>query len=136
MKPAVLILSALAACTAAEPIERAGPTPDAIAHAVRGRTPGPPVACISQFGLRGSRAVAGAMLFRGPGDVIYVNEGIAGCRALALGTAFRTHNPTGRLCRGDIVTAFEPVSGAEFGGCALGDFVPYRRTNRSEGSRR
>ena len=63
----------------------------------------------------------------GPGDVVYVNRGAGGCRALAFGRALRTRNPTGNLCSGDIVTAFEPVSGVEYGGCSLGEFVPYRR---------
>ena len=128
VKPAVLMLAALAGSSAAQDsIDRAGPTSDAIAAATRGRTAGPPVACIPQRGLRNSRAIAGALLFRGPGSVIYVNEGIGGCHALAFGRAIRTGGPTGRLCRGDIVTAFDPVSGAEFGGCRLGEFVPYRR---------
>ena len=129
MKLLALILVAFPAASAA-PVERAGPTPSAIAHAMRGRTAGTPVACISQFGLRNTRAIAGALLFEGPGGIVYVNQGVAGCRALAFGGAFRTGSPTGRLCRGDIVTAFEPVSGAEYGGCALGEFVPYRRRPR------
>ena len=128
VKPAVLMIAALAGSSAAQDsVQRAGPTPAAIAAATRGRTAGLPLSCIPQRGLRSSRAVAGALLFRGPGSVIYVNEGIGGCHALAFGRAIRTAGPTGRLCRGDIVTAFDPVSGAEFGGCRLGDWVPYRR---------
>ena len=131
MKPAAAILPILLAAGAAapDPVERAGATPSAIAHAMRGRTAGPPVDCISRLGLRSTRAIAGALLFRGPGGTIYVNEGVAGCRALAFGRSIRTGNTGPRLCRGDIVTAFEPVSGVEYGGCALGEFVPYRRTD-------
>ena len=129
MKPLALLLIAAAAIGSAAPapVDRAGPTPGAIAHAMRGRTAGPPVPCISTLGLRNTRAIAGALLFEARGGIVYVNEGVAGCRALAFGRAIRTGGPSGRLCRGDIVTAFEPVSGSEFGGCALGDFVPYRR---------
>lgn len=126
-----MVLAALAAgCAAQEPVDRAGAVPPAILRATEGRVAGTPVACVSQLGLRNTRAVAGAILFEGPGNVVYVNEGLGGCGALALGRAIRTGNPTGRLCRGDIVTAFDPVSGAEFGGCALGDFVPWRRDVR------
>ena len=124
--PAAAVLLA-AGCTMAEPVERSGPVPAAVAAAMEGRVAGPPVACVDQRGLRGNRAIAGAMLFEGPGDVVYVNQGIGGCQALAHGRAMRTSNPVGRLCRGDLVTAFDPVSGVEFGGCTLGDFVPYRR---------
>ena len=130
-KAVILILPALLVTGAAapEPPERAGATPSAVAHAMRGRTAGSPVACVSRVGLRSTRAIAGALLFRGPGGVVYVNEGVGGCRALAFGRAIRTSNAGGRLCRGDIVTAFDPASGVEFGGCALGDFVPYRRAD-------
>ena len=130
MKPGLVILSIIAlGCAAQEPVVRAGPQSGAIALAMKGRTAGTPVACISKIGLRNTRTIAGAMLFEGPGTVVYVNEGIAGCQALGLGRAIRTGSATGRLCRGDIVTAFEPVSGVEYGGCQLGDFVPYRRAD-------
>jgi hypothetical protein len=131
LRPVVLVLPLfLAAASAApEPVDRASAPPSAIAAAMRGRTAGAPVACIDRVGLRNTRAIAGALLFEGRGGIVYVNEGVAGCRALAFGRAIRTGNPGGRLCRGDIVTAFEPVSGVEYGGCALGDFVPYRRTD-------
>jgi hypothetical protein len=129
VKPVAAILSILLAAGAAapDPPDRAGPTPSAIAQAMRGRTAGAPLACISRIGLRNTRTIAGAMLFYGPGGTVYVNEGVAGCRALAFGRAIRTGSTGPRLCRGDIVTAFEPVSGVEYGGCALGEFVPYRR---------
>lgn len=130
MKAALtLLIAGLAAgCTMeSEPIERTAAARSAIAEATEGRVAGEPVSCINQVGLRGTRTVAGAIIFEGPGGVVYVNEGNGGCSALAHGRAIRTSNPSGRLCRGDIVTAFEPVSGMEFGGCAMGDFVPYRR---------
>lgn len=131
MKHAALIaLSALAAgCMTEEPVERAGPTPEAVLAATEGRVAGPAVPCVSQSLLRSHRIVAGAMLFEGAGDVVWVNDGGGSCQALAFGRAIRTRTPSSQLCRGDIVTAFEPVSGTEYGGCVLGDFVPYRRTD-------
>lgn len=124
----IILIGGLAACTMEQgPVERAGPAPAAIAAATEGRVAGAPVSCVSQHGLRGTRTVAGAIILEGPGDVVYVNQGMGGCLALAHGRAIRTRNPSGRLCRGDIVTAFDPVSGTEWGGCALGDFTPYRR---------
>ena len=124
----ILPVAIAAGCAMQESVDRAGPDDTALAEAVQGRIAGPPVACVSQRGLRNTRTVAGALLFEGPGDVVYVNRGAGGCQALAFGRAIRTRNPTGSLCSGDIVTAFEPVSGVEFGGCSLGEFVPYRRT--------
>jgi hypothetical protein len=131
MKPFVILIPMLVAagCAMQEGVERAGPDESAIAEAVQGRVAGPAVACVSQRGLRNSRTIAGALLFEGPGDIVYVNRGAGGCQALAFGRAIRTRNPTGSLCSGDIVTAFEPVSGVEYGGCSLGEFVPYRRAD-------
>ena len=130
MKLFVAIPALLAAgCAVEDPLERAGPVPPAVAQAMEGRVAGPPLACVRQSGLRSNRVVAGAVLFEGPGGVVYVNRGLGGCQALAFGRAIRTSSPTGSLCRGDIVTAFEPVSRTEFGGCTLGEFIPYHRVD-------
>ena len=116
-----------AACTMNEPVDRMETHSTELAEATEGRVAGPAVSCVNQVGLRNTRIVGEAILFEGPGDVLYVNHGSGGCVVLEHGRAIRTSNPSNRLCRGDIVTAFEPVSGIEFGGCSLGDFVPYRR---------
>ena len=131
MKLLVTILAAglVAGCAAEPAFERAGPMPAPVVEAMQGRVAGPPLACVRQSGLRSNRVVAGAVLFEGPGGVVYVNRGLGGCPGLALGRAIRTSTPTGSLCRGDIVTAFEPVSGSEFGSCTLGEFIPYHRVD-------
>ena len=58
---------------------------------------------------------------------VYVNRPSGGCVNLRSGYALRTSTTSTQLCRGEIATVFDPVSGAEWGSCALGDFVPYRR---------
>ena len=69
-----------------------------------------------------------AILFEGTGDTLYLNRPAGGCSGLAEGRALVVRTTISQLCRGDIVTVLDPVSGVEYGGCGLGDFVPYRRT--------
>ena len=123
-----LVFAALglaAACTA-EGVETAGDREAALAGELRGMVAGETRACVPQHQLRGNRTVGDAIVFEGIGDTIYVNRPAAGCPDLRGGRALRTRTTSSQLCRGDIVTVFDPVSGAEFGGCGLGDFTPYR----------
>lgn len=101
-----------------------------LAAALRGRIAGPPQGCVSQSELGGTRSFGrGIILFSGrTDDVVYVNRPPAGCPDLGSGRAFRTRTTSTQLCRGDIITVFDPVSGMEFGGCGLGEFTPYRTT--------
>lgn len=98
--------------------------------ALSGRIAGPPQDCVNEGDLGGNKSYGrGVILFSGrTGDVVYVNRPPAGCPDLNFGRALRTRTTAAQLCRGDIVTVFDPVSGMEFGGCALGEFTPYRRT--------
>ena len=120
-----------AGCMASdEPVELSQRAQSQLDEALAGRSAGPALTCVPQRELRNTRTIGeGVMLFEGPGDVLWVNRPPGGCPTLAFGRAFRTRTPSSQLCRGDIVTVFDPVSGTEFAGCSLGDFVPYRRTN-------
>ena len=130
-----LSLAALtaASCAPADPVataERAERDEMKLAEAIRGRTAGEPVTCVDQRTLRGNRSAGeGAIIFEGPTSLIYVNRPPAGCPDLSFGRALKTRTIAGRLCRGDIVTVFDPLTGTQFGGCGLGDFVPYRRVD-------
>jgi hypothetical protein len=89
---------------------------------------GPAVSCVSTRDLRGNRSAGeGSILFEGQGRMLWVNRPPSGCPELGLGRALKTQIPGTRLCRGDIVTVFDPVSGFEGGSCGLGDFTPYKR---------
>ncbi len=125
-------LAALAtACAPADPVataERAEADAMQLADAIRDRTPGEPISCVNQRDLRGNRSAGeGAVIFTGAGSLIYVNRPPAGCPELDSGRALITRTTTGRLCRGDIVSVVDPVTGTNYGSCGLGDFVPYRR---------
>ncbi len=100
-----------------------------LAAALAGRTAGAPQDCLSEWDL-GTQTPYGSdvILFRDRLDqVIYVNRPPVACPGLAYGMAIKVQTPMSRLCRGDLVTVFDPVSGMATGGCSLGAFTPYRR---------
>jgi hypothetical protein len=100
-----------------------------LAAALSGRTAGPPQDCVSEADLGGNKSYGrDVILFTGrTNDVVYVNRPAGGCPTLDFGRAIKTQTPMTKLCRGDIVTVFDPVSSIEFGSCSLGEFTPYRR---------
>lgn len=129
MKAHLTLLAALsvAAC-AAEPVDAPrADDGDRLGRALAGRSPGPTVDCVAHRDLGSSRAAGDAILFNGRGSTLYLNRPAGGCEALRDGNAIVTRTSASRLCRGDIVTILDPVSRVEYGGCALGDFTPYRR---------
>ncbi len=97
---------------------------------LRGRVAGPPQDCVNEPDLGGNKSYGrGVIVFGDPtGEVIYVNRPPAGCPELTSGRALMTQTTKAQLCRGDIVTVFDPVTRMEFGGCSLGAFTPYRKT--------
>jgi hypothetical protein len=131
MKPVITILvAALAAAglSAGKPAELSTAGQARLDAELAGRTAGPATTCVPQRDIRHTRTIAdGVMLFEGRNDTLWVNRGSGGCAALRFGRAFHTVTPSTSLCRGDVVTVFDPTSGTEFGGCSLDDFVPYRR---------
>jgi hypothetical protein len=126
MKAITVLFAAVvvAACT-----HGGRPETDArLTAALSGRTAGPAQDCVSERGLESEPYGGRVILFRGPtDDVVYVNRPEAGCPGLDSGRAIRIRTPAARLCRGDIATVFDPMSGTELGGCSLGEFTPYRR---------
>jgi|SRR5436189_3711686 hypothetical protein len=111
---------------------RAGPPADPEAELARilaGRVERPAVACVNIRNLGGNRTVGDAIVFGGGMRRIYVNRPAGGCPDLEPGRSLHLRATTGQVCRGDIVTVVDHVSGTNFGGCGLGDFTPYDRAN-------
>jgi len=127
---ALLLAASMAACMPAEePADLSAESRAELDAELAGRSAGPDTSCIPVRDIRHTRTVGdGVMLFEGRGDVVWTNRAPGGCPVLRHGRAFRTSTTISQLCRGDIVTVFDPVSGAEFAGCSLGDFTPHRRT--------
>lgn len=129
MKAIVPIAAALLAggCAMGEPVERSGEA--RLAADLDMRMRGEPQTCVALRRLGGNRAFGeGGILFEGTGHTVYVNRPPGGCPSLRFGRALRVRTTGAQLCAGEIVSVFDPVSGTEFGGCALGEFVPYHRT--------
>ena len=118
-----------AACAADEPVDTTAETEASLAFQLRNYEPdGPPVSCVSLRDLQGNKSAGeGAIVFEGIGGRKWVNRPPAGCPSLEFGRTLRVRTSGSQLCRNDIVTVFDGVSGSESGGCGLGDFEPYRR---------
>jgi hypothetical protein len=123
-------LALLAACARDEPLQADANGEARLSAALRDySSAGPAVSCVSTRNLGGNRSAGeGAIIFDGGRhDRLWVNRPPAGCPDLSFGRALAVRTTTTKLCRGDIADVFDPVSGFHFGGCALGDFEPYRR---------
>jgi hypothetical protein len=130
MKYLLLFASAClaAGCTTDEPVEMAANDEARLSAQLADYEPdGPPVSCVNMRNLDGNRSFDGAIVFDGSGGRKWVNRPAGGCPSLEFGRALRTRTSSSQLCRGDIVSVFDPVSGSEYGGCGLADFEPYRR---------
>ena len=122
----------LAGCAEAPPHELSESGESRVTAALADyRRTGEPVTCVNSRDLQGNRSIGEeAIVFEGPGRRIWINRPAAGCPALTDSRALRVRTTSTQLCRGDIVTVFDPVSGIEYGGCGLGDFTPYERNPR------
>ena len=125
---AISLVALGGACVPAEPIGLSPAEQAEFAEATRGYTAGPATNCVNLRDIRGNRSIGeGVILFEGLGNALYVNRPAAGCPEVRPGRTLVTRTSSGQLCRGDIATVVDPVSGIEYGGCGLGDFIPYRR---------
>ena len=119
-----------AGCAAEEPPQAQADARAALAAELRDYEPaGAPEGCVQMRQLAGNRSVGNhAIIFASNSrDRIWVNRPAAGCPSLDHGRALQTRTSSTQLCRGDIATVFDPVSGMTYGGCGLGAFEPYRR---------
>lgn len=96
-----------------------------------GKEPGPAVTCIPQRQIRSTYYIGGeTVLYRMNNNVVYRNDPPGGCPGLNSNLALETRTPTGMLCSGDIAQVRDYTQGFSAGSCALGQFVPYRKTQR------
>ena len=125
-----LAAGAAGGCTMNEPADPdRGDTQAQLSRALAGYEPdGPPVSCVQMRQLGGNKSAGDAIIFsENVGSRIWVNRPAGGCPDLNFGRALVTRTTQTQLCRGDIATVLDPVSGSTYGGCGLGDFQPYRR---------
>jgi hypothetical protein len=100
----------------------------ALSAGLEGRTAGPPRSCIRLQDVRNTRSAGrDTILFDGAGDVVYVNRARSSCPDIKTWHAIRHRTIGTNICSGELIRVFDPNSGIEYGGCALGEFVPWRR---------
>lgn len=94
-----------------------------------GKSPGEPQRCIWLREINGTSIIdQDTILYRVDSQTVYRNEIPGGCPGLQDDRAISTQQPSDvRLCEGESIGVFEPQTGVEYGRCAIGAFVPYRR---------
>ncbi|MBX9859879.1 MAG: hypothetical protein K2Y20_09855 [Sphingomonas sp.] len=99
-----------------------------LARLLKGYTPGPPQSCLPQFTRQfRTQGVGDTLLYSENRRVIYRND-TTGCTGVERGDVLLTQNYQSQLCRGQIATTYDAISQNITGGCAFGDFIPYRKT--------
>ena len=128
-KYAVLPVLALSAC-ASPPPPYAGPNDQSlIAAELAGRVAGQPTQCLPGFARDEMRAVGNNAVLIRDGSTTWLSNTDGNCRSTVSGglALVIEKRGTDSLCRGDIAKVVDLQSGALFGTCSFGDFVPYRR---------
>jgi hypothetical protein len=128
----LLATAALGACTMSSDAAPVRTTVDeaSLDEALAGRSEGAPVNCVRQQDVRNTRSPGGnAILFDGPGGTVYLNRAGGSCPAIRPWHAIRHRSINTQLCSGELIRVFDPQTGVEYGGCTLGAFVPWRRTD-------
>ncbi|WP_019834163.1 hypothetical protein [Sphingomonas sp. PR090111-T3T-6A] len=106
--------------------------PQTVEQALAGRTPGKPTSCIPLTRVDSTEIFdSGAILYRMKGGPDYLNTP-PHCSTLRHDRAISTRTPTGSICSGDIIRIFDAPAHFDFGGCGLGEFVPYPRVKKAQ----
>lgn len=125
----ILTLAAVAAVLASGTADARTRTAE---QALAGRTPGKPVSCIQLPRIDSSEIFdSGAILYRMRGGPDYLNTP-GNCPFLRHDRAISTRTPSTSLCSGDIIRIFDAPSHFDYGGCGLGDFVPYPKVKKAQ----
>ncbi|MEZ5708961.1 MAG: hypothetical protein R3E02_06190 [Blastomonas sp.] len=95
---------------------------------IEGRVAGQPVECVPSFSNSRITIISRTALVFESAGVVYVNVP-ENHGQLKDRDAVQTRTFGTRLCRTDIVTTFEPITGAYTGNISLQEFVPYRRAD-------
>ncbi len=99
-----------------------------LGEALAGRSEGRPVNCVRSQDVRNTRSAGGnTILFDGPGGMIYVNRASGSCPRIQPWHAIRRRSISTNMCSGELIRVVDPQTGVEYGGCSLGEFVPWRR---------
>jgi hypothetical protein len=119
---ALPFLLALAACTTAEL------RGDRLAEAVAGRSPEPAQSCVATDEATALRILDAHTVAYESGATVWINRLPRDCPALRADDRLAVEMHGREYCRDDRFRTISPGSALPGPVCALGDFVPYRRT--------
>lgn len=127
--PAIALL--LAGCATGGGLRDSPAVEARLAKALEGRIAGKPVDCVAQDQLRGSEIIGdNTILYRQSRRRIWRNDLAGGCPGLR-GDPILVTEPFGtRLCKGDLFTPVDRLSGFTSGKCRFGAFTPYDKPER------
>jgi hypothetical protein len=92
-----------------------------------GKVAGEKVSCISQSGGNDMHVISDdVLLYRISRNLVYKNELLGRCAGLSRGDTLVVELHGSQYCRGDLARVVDLTTGMLGGGCALGDFIPYR----------
>lgn len=125
----VCLLAAATACSPVTP--RPLPAPQGVTaqaeRALLGKVADTPQACISAREAANPLSLENGTGYRVSSSLIYVQRFNGQCSRSMLRNAYLVRQSTQtQLCRGDIASLNDRVSGFPLGSCVYADFVPYR----------
>lgn len=99
-----------------------------LARELAGLTPGPALTCLPTFARTDLRGYGSTLVYVVSKSLKYRTETNGGCDGVGRrDDILVTRSPQGRVCAGDIAQTLDRASRFPNGGCALGQFVPYRK---------
>ena len=99
-----------------------------LAQLLGDKVPGPPQSCIQNYQAdRMSTIGDDIILFRASSNLVYRNDIPGGCPMSGSSRRLQRRSIGSNICRGEPMQVVDNQTGAFFGTCILGDFVPYRR---------
>lgn len=118
----------LAACSGSyEPPRLTEKQTSDLEKAIAGKVAGEKVNCVSRQPQANLTAISNSvLLYRVNSRLVYRNDLIGSCPGLTRGDTLIIKTWGSQYCRGDMATSADLVNGIVTGGCALGDFTPYR----------
>lgn len=127
--PFIPVAAALAGCMTQPPPTRTAEAEAQFQRLTAGRVAGPSLTCLPSYRADNMvRIDEGTVVFK-DGDTVYVNRLHGQCDGLNSGFyTLVTRSHGSGLCRGDIAHVTDISTGMVVGSCAMGEFIPYRRS--------
>ena len=97
--------------------------------ALAGRVAGKAQSCLPPRSTNGPESFGETTLLFHSGNVIYRTETSGSCGRAGRDDILITQTFSSSLCRGDISRTVDRISQSPSGSCAMGDFVPYRKSS-------